>query len=127
MMDEDDSDESDDRYVDEFGEPLPRWKPIEPETRHRHKTFESAAKAALDSLMVAHHPFMDIVADAWPQMFPKMPARPGRFEDGKIFLYVPNAPLLFSLRPKLAEIRRRLAELPNAPKNVDVKLEIRKM
>lgn len=121
-----DEDESDERYVDEFGQPLPRWKPIEPEVRHRHATFEAAAKAALDSLMVSRHPFMDAVADSWPEMFPNLPARPGHFEDGKMFLYVPNAPVLFSLRPKLAEIRRRLMALPNVPKNFDVKLEIRK-
>lgn len=118
--------DDDERYVDEFGHPLPRWEPEEPEARRRHKTFEGAAKAALDSLLTSRHPFIDALADEWPKLFPKLPARPGRYEDGMIFLYVPNAPLLFSVRPKLGEIRRRLMTLPNAPKKIDLRLEIRK-
>ena len=116
----------DDRYVDEFGQPLPRWEPKEPEARHRHRTFGGAAKAAFDSLVSTRHPFIDSLADVWPTMFPNLPARPGRYEDGKVFLYVPNAPLLFSVRPKLNEIRRRLLALPNAPKKIDLRLEIHK-
>lgn len=121
-----DEETNDGRYVDEFGLPLPRWEPKDPRQRHRHKTFDSAAKAALDSLLTSRHPFIDSLADAWPSLFPGLPARPGRFEDGKIFLYVPNAPLLFSVRPKLNEIRRRLLALPDAPKKIELRLEIRK-
>lgn len=118
--------DDDERYVDEFGQPLPRWAPLEPLSRHRHRTFGGAAKAALDSLLTSRHPFIDSLADAWPELFPKLPVRPGRFEDGKIFLYVPNAPLLFAMRPKLSEIRRRLLALPGAPAKIDLKLEIHK-
>lgn len=115
-----------DRYIDEFGHPLPRWEPKDPDKRHRHKTFDSAAKAALDSLLTTRHPFIDSLADSWQDMFPNLPARPGRYEDGKIFLYVPNAPLLFSVRPRLPEIRRRLLSLPDAPAKIDLRLEIHK-
>ncbi len=118
--------EEDERYIDEFGRPLPRWEPVAPDERRRHKTFEDAAKAALDDMLSTRHPFIDSLADVWPSLFPGMPARPGRYEDGKIFLYVPNAPLLFSMRPKLTEIRRRLLALPNAPKKIDLRLEIHK-
>ena len=115
-----------DRYVDEFGRPLPHWEPTEPNARHHHKTFEGAAKAALDALLASRHPFIDSLADVWPALFPNLPVRPGRYEDGKIFLYVPNAPLLFSMRPKLREIRRQILSLPNAPKKIDLRLEIHK-
>ena len=118
--------DDDERYVDEFGQPLPRWEPQEPFARRRHKTFESAAKAAFDSLLTSRHPFIDSLADAWQDLFPKLPLRPGRYEDGKIFLYVPNAPLLFAMRPKLAEIRRLLLALPGAPTKIDLRLEIHK-
>lgn len=116
--------DEEDRYIDEFGQPLPHWEPKDPLSRHRHKTFEGAAKAALDSMLSTRHPFIETLADAWPSMFQNLPLRPGRFEDGKIFLYVPNAPLLFSMRPKLREIRQRILALPNAPKKIDLRLEI---
>lgn len=118
--------QDDDRYVDEFGSPLPRWEPKEPERRHRHTTFGAAAKAAFEDLLTVHDPFVDSLADLWPSLFPKLPARPGRFDDGKIFLYVANAATLFSLRPQLPKIRRRLMELPGAPRKIDLRLEIRK-
>jgi hypothetical protein len=50
--------------------------------------------------------------------------KPGRYEDGKIFLYVQNATASFALRPKLPAVRRALAELPGAPKKIDLRLEI---
>jgi hypothetical protein len=56
---------------------------------------------------------------------PGLPARPGRFEGGKIYLYVPTAPANFAVRAKLPAIRRRLAALPGAPAKLDVRLEIR--
>ncbi len=117
-------DGEDERYVDEFGRPLPRWRPLEPEKRHRHKSFGSAAKAALDSLLEQRHPFVEALADAWPTLFPGFPASPGRYEDGMVFLYVPNAATLFSVRPRLAAVRRRLLAMPGAPKRINLRLEI---
>ncbi|MBO6167899.1 MAG: hypothetical protein J6P13_06065 [Kiritimatiellae bacterium] len=115
-----------DRYVDEFGERLPIWKPLEPENRLRHKSFASAAKAAIDDLTTVRDPFMDSLADLWASLFPGLPVKPGHVEDGTIFLYVPNAPTLFGMRPKLPAIKRRLAELPGAPKKCNVILQIKK-
>ena len=43
-----------------------------------------------------------------------MPARPGRYRDGRLFLYVGTSGLVFSLRPKLAKIKKRLLALPGA-------------
>lgn len=116
----------DDRYRDEFGQPLPRWAPLAPGERGRHKSFDSAARAALDALLAVRDPFMEKLADMWSGLFPSLPLRPGRYEDGKIFLYVPNAPLMFAMRPRLKEIKARLAKLPGAPKKIDLRLEIRK-
>lgn len=96
---------------------------IEPDKRGRHKTFSSAIGAAFSVLTVERNAFFDSLADNWRRLFPDQPARPGRYEDGKIFLYVKNAPTLFLMRPRLPMIRRKLATLPGAPKKIDLKLE----
>ncbi len=98
-------------------------KAIEPEKRGRHKTFVSAINAAFPELVKERNEFFDSLADNWKRLFPDQPARPGRYEDGKIFIYVKNAPTLFLMRPRLATIKRRLATLPGAPKKIDLRLE----
>ena len=93
---------------------------IEPEKRGRHKTFGSAVGAAFSDLIVEKNEFFDSLVDNWRRIFPDQPARPGRYEDGKIFIYVKNA---FLMRPRLPTIKRRLAELPGAPKRIELRLE----
>ena len=102
------------------------WRPIAPDKRGRHADFASALDATLKDLLTERNDFFDSLADCWPSLFPGMPIRPGRYEDGVIYLYVPNAPTNFAMRPKLPAIRKRLAELPGAPRRLVVKLEIRK-
>lgn len=92
--------------------------------RGRHKTVASAFDAALKDLLTERNPFFDSLADNWRVLFPDLPARPGRYEDGKIFIYVKNAPLSFAVRPKLRAIAARLAKLPGAPGKIDLRLEI---
>ena len=98
-------------------------KAIDPHLRGRHKTFGSAVGAAFASMIVEKNEFFDSLVDNWRRLFPDQPARPGRYEDGKIFLYVKNAPTLFLMRPRLSTIKRRLAELPGAPKKIELRLE----
>ena len=100
------------------------WQPREPERRGRHATFGAAIDAAFADLLTQRDPFFDTLVDRWRALFPDLPARPGRYEDGKIFLYVKNAPTNFALRPKLPAIKRALAALPGAPKRLDLRLEI---
>ena len=92
--------------------------------RGRHKTVGSAFDAALRDLLTEKDAFFDSLVDRWRALFPKMPARPGRYEDGKIFVYVKNAPTLFLMRPRLRQIAAKLATLPGAPKRIDLRLEI---
>ena len=75
-------------------------------------------------LTAQRDPFFDALADRWPALFPNLPARPGRYEDGKIFLYVRSAPASFVVRPKLRAIAARLAKLPGAPAKINLRLEI---
>ena len=92
--------------------------------RGRHKTVSSAFDAAFKDLTTEKNPFFDALCDNWRTLFPRVPAKPGRYEDGKIFIYVKNAPTSFVVRPRLKAIAARLAQLPGAPKKVDLKLEI---
>jgi len=101
------------------------WRPLEPSKRGRHSTFSSAIDAAFKELTTEHNEFFDSLADEWKRVFPTLPARPGRYEDGNIVLYVRNPPTLYMMRMKLGVIRNKLAELPGAPKSINLKLEIR--
>ena len=99
---------------------------IDPHLRGRHATFGSALDAAVADLVRERDEFFDSLVDSWRRLFPGMPARPGRYENGRIFLYVASAPTLFLMRPRLNQIKRRLAELPGAPKRIDLRLEVHK-
>jgi len=92
--------------------------------RGRHPTTASALDAAFRDLLTEKNEFFDLLADEWARLFPTLPAKPGRYEDGKIFIYVRNAPTSYVVRPKLRMIARKLAELPGAPKKIDLRLEI---
>ena len=99
------------------------WKPVDPDKRGRHNTIASAFDAAFKDLTVEKNAFFDSLVDNWRVLFPNLPARPGRYEDGKIFVYVKNAPTAFLVRPKLRMIAAKLATLPGAPKKIDLRLE----
>ena len=69
----------------------------------------------VDELTTVKEPFFDTVCERWKEVCPDVPARPGRYRDGRLFLYVGTSGLVFSLRPKLAKIKKRLLALPGAP------------
>ena len=71
-----------------------------------------------------HEPFFDTVCDNWSRLFPVFPAKPGRYQDGRLFLYVRTSGQVFSLRAKLPKVKRALMALPGAPKRFSVHLEI---
>ena len=100
------------------------WRPIAPDQRGRHKTLSSALDAALKDLITERNDFFDSLPDVWPKLFPSLLAKPGRYEGGIIYIYVKNAATSFLVRPKLREISRKLAELPGAPKRLNIRLEI---
>lgn len=106
------------------GSTMESWRPIDPDKRGRHRTMSSAWDAAVASMLTERNAFFDSLADRWRVLFPDVAARPGRYEDGKIFLYVSSASANFTVRPRLKSIARRLESLPGAPKRVDLRLEI---
>lgn len=69
----------------------------------------------VDELTTVKEPFFDTVCERWKDVCPDVPARPGRYRDGRLFLYVGTSGLVFSLRPKLAKIKKLLLALPGAP------------
>ena len=93
--------------------------------RGKFENFAAAIEASLKDLLTEKNDFFDLLADRWKELFPEIPARPGRYEDGMIFLYVKNAPLLFMVRSKLKSIEAKLSQLPGAPKKLILKAEIR--
>ena len=78
----------------------------------------------LSELLVEKSAFFDAVNDRWKELFPDVPARPGRFQDGRLFLYVRSSAILFTLRSKLPRIKKALATLSSAPKRFTLHLEI---
>lgn len=75
----------------------------------------SVVDALVGELVSVKEPFFDTVCERWKDVCPDVPARPGRYRDGRLFLYVGTSGLLFSLRPRLAKIKKRLLALPGAP------------
>lgn len=100
------------------------WRPVAPEQRGRHKTAASAFDAAFKDLTTEKNEFFDSLADRWNELFPGLPARPGRAEGGRIYIYVRNAPASYMIRPRLRSIAAKLAGLPGAPAKIDLKVEI---
>lgn len=100
------------------------WRPLDPQERGRHATFEGALNAAFSDLTTQRNDFYDSLVDEWGRLFPDSAAKPGRYDDGVVFLYVRSAPQLFLMRPKLRAITGVLQSLPGAPKSLKVKLEI---
>ena len=100
------------------------WRPLDPDKRGRHKSAASAFDAAFKALSTESNAFYDSLVDNWKALFPDVPARPGRYENGRIYIYVRNAPTSYVVRPKLRAIAARLAALPGAPRRIDLRLEI---
>ena len=117
-------------YVQPFEERLAdlraqsKWRPIDPEARGRHNALSSALDSAFAELQIEHNDFFDSLVDRWRELFPKLPAVPGRYEDGMIFIYVRSAAAGFVVRPQLRRIAGVLAKLPDAPKKIDLRMEI---
>ena len=78
----------------------------------------------LASMLVEKSPFFDQVCEKWMELFPDCVAKPGRWQDGRLFLYVRTSGQLFGMRTKLPKMKRLLAALPTAPKRFSVNPEI---
>lgn len=75
-------------------------------------------------LVEVKEPFFDTVCANWATACPEFPARPGRYQDGHLFLYVRTSGQVFGLRSKLPKVKKALQTLPGAPKRLTVHLEV---
>ena len=94
------------------------------ETRVPMPNMGTLMDGLLATLLVEKSPFFDQVCERWPTLFPDSVAKPGRWQDGRLFLYVRTSGQLFGMRPKLTKIKKALAALPTAPRRFTVHLEI---
>ena len=85
----------------------------------------SLAERELAAALNAGNPFLDTLRESWTRLFPGVPLRPDRIDGTKIFLCAATAVQLYSARRHLPEIRRRLKELPGAPRKFTLHLELR--
>lgn len=60
--------------------------------------------------------FFDALREQWDVLFPGCPAKPGRWQEGKLVLYVATAGQSFAMRPKLPAMKRKILGLDGAPK-----------
>ena len=94
------------------------------QTRHPTPRVGSVMDGLVADLLLTKSPFFDAVCAQWAALCPDLPLRPGRFQDGHLFLYVRTSGQLFSLRSKLPKIKKLLQALPEAPKRFTLHLEI---
>ena len=95
------------------------------ETRVPMPSMGKLMDGLLATLLIEKSPFFDQVCEQWPTLFPDSVAKPGRWQDDRLFLYVRTSGQLFGMRPKLTKIKKMLAALPTAPMRFSVHLEIR--
>ena len=94
------------------------------ETRVPMPSMGNLMDGILTKLLVEKSPFFDEVCEKWPALFPDCIAKPGRWQDGRLFLYVRTSGQLFGMRTKLPKMKKLLATLPTAPKRFSLNLEI---
>ena len=94
------------------------------ETRVPMPSMGNLMDGILAKLLVEKSPFFDEVCEKWPALFPDCIAKPGRWQDGRLFLYVRTSGQLFGMRTKLPKMKKLIATLPTAPKRFSLNLEI---
>ena len=78
----------------------------------------------VSELTFVKEPFFETVCAKWSELCPDFPGRPGRYRDGRLFLYVASSGLVFSLRTRLPKIKKLLLTLPGAPRATRLSLHL---
>lgn len=94
------------------------------ETRVATPRVGTLLETVVAKLIEVKEPFFDTVCTNWSTACPDFPARPGRYRDGHLFLYVRTSGQVFGLRSKLPKVKKALQGLPGAPKRLTVHLEV---
>ena len=72
-----------------------------PETRQAPESFSAAIEKTLKRLNINASPWLDELAQAWPQLVPPNVAkvtRPGKWDSGILYIYVTSSMHLFEIR-----------------------------
>lgn len=72
-----------------------------PETRQEPEPFSALIEKTLKALKIDDSPWLDELAGAWTRIMPPevvKSARPGKWDNGTLYVYVDSSPHLFELR-----------------------------
>ena len=94
------------------GDPVETRRPVQPEGTLLDAAMESMQR----EIYKDEARFIDLLREQWTTLFPGSPARPGRWQSGKLVLYVSTAGQSFAIRPKLPAMKKRILALEGAPK-----------
>ena len=78
--------------------------------------FDSVLESVKRDMYKDEAKFFDTLREQWDAVFPNCPAKPGRWQEGKLVLYVTNAGQSFALRPKLPAMKKKILAIEGAPK-----------
>ena len=93
------------------GDPVETRKPV----RKADSLLDAAIEAVTRDMYGEETRFLDSLREQWDDLFPNCPARPGRFQDGKLVLYVATAGQSFAMRPRLPAMKKKIRETEGAP------------
>ena len=94
------------------GDPVETRKPV----RKADSFFDAVMESVTRDMYGEETRFFDSLRERWGALFPNCPARPGRWQEGKLVLYVATAGQSFAMRPKLPAMKKKIGALEGAPK-----------
>ena len=94
------------------GDPVETRKPVQ----QADSLFDAVMESVARDMYREETRFFDILRERWDALFPNCPARPGRWQEGKLVLYVSTAGQSFAMRPKLPAMKKKIIALEGAPK-----------
>ena len=93
------------------GDPVETRKPVQP----LGGIFDAVMDSINRDIYRDEARFLDMLRERWDALFPGCPARPGRFQEGRLVLYVSTSGQLFALRSRLPAMKRKILALGGAP------------
>ena len=118
------------RRVDELFHRVVPGLPIDPdlpELRQDPEPFSLLVERTLKHLKIDESPWLDDLNRAWPALVPPdvaQAARPGKFADGILYIYVTSSVKLFELRrTRLRDIERIVRAFPGGDRVRHVRLQ----
>ncbi len=97
-----------------------------PETRQDPETMANAVEKILASLKIKETPWLNSLSKAWPDLVPPevaKVARPGKWENNTLYVYVDSSPHLFEIRrAHLRNIEKTVKEFAGGERVRQVRL-----